>query len=576
MTGFRAFFDLLARAPQAKVWLLFALMALLGLTEGIGLVLLVPLLGLLYESGDAGNNLTTGISNALEAIGLSPQLLPVLTLFVALIAFRAAIQVLHEYIGTNLKQELVDGLRQECLERLLRADWRWTSQRRQSDHVNHIVTNVNRVSAGLTVGLSFIVLALTSSFYLAVAFSLNTTMTSLALVSGGGIFLLLAWLRRSALRLGEALGGANRTMQATVQESLTGIKIAKILRIESVFTAHFKEVTARLRRQQVAFATTSAFSRALFNTLGAALLAIYLYIAVTFLDMPLPALLVLVFIFARLIPNFMAAQRNAQQWLFSMPAWTEVKQLLEDTAYAAEPQIMSGCHVRFQHQLTLNNVTVSYATREAPALENITLTIKARTTVAVVGASGAGKSTLADAMMGLIEPDSGSITVDDVKIQGPDRIAWRSSVAYVPQEIILFHDTIAANLRRASARASNAELTEVLHKAAADFVFDLPQGLDTVIGDGGVLLSGGEKQRLALARALLHKPDLLILDEATSALDLANETRIRHAVEQLHGDLTVVIMGHRLAFLEKADAIIVLDQGRVKKIGVWEDVKDLL
>lgn len=573
MSGAYSFIDLLKRAPRAKLVALFVLMTLLGLTEGVGLVLLVPLLSLLYGEEAEGDSLVEALVVALDFIGLEARLESVLAVFVGLIVARSLIQVSHERTAARLQHEVVDGLRLECFKALLRAGWGWTSQRRQSDNINHIVTNVNRVGLGLTVGLSFSVLAVTSAVYLAVAFGLNATMTGLALASGGGIFLLLARQRKTALSLGESLGGANRAMQAIVQECLSGIKIAKILGIETEFASRLSDVIARLRQQQITFVTTSATSRALFNTLGAVLLTAYLYVAVTFLEMSLPTLFVFVFIFARLIPNFMALQRNVQQWLYAKPAWAEIASLLQEAGVEAEPVLSADVVVRLSDKLTLDKACFTYQSRMTPALSNLQVTIGARTTVAVVGPSGAGKSTFADIVMGLIEPDNGQLLVDGLPVTGARRMAWRSSVAYVPQDVFLFNDTIAANLRWSSADASDSELCEALERSAADFVFALPAGLDTVVGDGGVLLSGGEKQRLALARALLHRPDLLILDEATSALDVASEKRILAAVENLHGRLTVIVIGHRLAFLEKADKIIVLEGGAIKKAGTWDEVR---
>ena len=153
-----------------------------------------------------------------------------------------------------------------------------------------------------------------------------------------------------------------------------------------------------------------------------------------------------------------------------------------------------------------------------------------------------------------------------------ERLRWRHAVAYVPQDIFLFHDSIRNNLLWGHPEASEADLRLALEKAAADFAFKLPQGLDTVVGDGGIRLSGGERQRLALARTLLKRPALLILDEATSALDLDNEARVREAIEHLHGDLTVVIIGHRLPTLQHADQVLILEEGRIASQGTWAEI----
>jgi len=181
-----------------------------------------------------------------------------------------------------------------------------------------------------------------------------------------------------------------------------------------------------------------------------------------------------------------------------------------DCEAAAEPADAPQTHAELtlavRQAIELRGVGVSYAQRHRPAVDQLDLTLPARTTTAIMGHSGAGKSTLADLLMGLLEPQQGEIRVDGVPISGGLRKQWRRQVAYVPQECFLFHDSIRNNLTWGAEQATEADLRLALQRAAADFVFDLPQGLDTVVGDGGVRLSGGERQRLALARALLKRP----------------------------------------------------------------------
>jgi ATP-binding cassette subfamily C protein len=154
----------------------------------------------------------------------------------------------------------------------------------------------------------------------------------------------------------------------------------------------------------------------------------------------------------------------------------------------------------------------------------------------------------------LLRPEQGKIQVDGQTLEGEHRRAWRRQIAYVPQEVFLFHGTIRDNLLWANPRVDDAALWQALHQvAAADFVARLPRGLDTSVGERGIHLSGGERQRIALARALLRQPLLLILDEATSALDTGNEERIRDALAGLHGALTLVIIAHRLSTIRHAD-----------------------
>jgi ATP-binding cassette subfamily C protein len=170
-------------------------------------------------------------------------------------------------------------------------------------------------------------------------------------------------------------------------------------------------------------------------------------------------------------------------------------------------------------------------------------------------------------------PDAGRILVDGSELTDDRLSAWRRTVGYVPQETFLIDDTVRQNLLWAQPGASDAELWDALTKAAADgFVRDLPQGLDTLIGERGVLVSGGERQRLSIARALLRRPRLLVLDEATSSLDTVNEHRIREALEALHHQLTIVIITHRLSTIRHADVIYVMHDGQIVESGRWDEL----
>jgi len=186
----------------------------------------------------------------------------------------------------------------------------------------------------------------------------------------------------------------------------------------------------------------------------------------------------------------------------------------------------------------------------------------------VVGPSGAGKSTLFDLLQRFHDPGDGSICLNDIDIRDLSLAEVRSSMAYVPQEAVLFSGTVGDNIRYGRIDADETEVWEALRLANAEgFVRALPQGLQTVLGESGVGLSGGQKQRLAIARALLTKPRILLLDEATSALDADSEQAIRDSVERLKGRCSILVIAHRLSTVRQADRILVLEAGRLVAAG---------
>lgn len=577
ISPFRLFNKVLSEAPKPGLLLLLLLMLLVSILESVGLVLLVPMLESLGNGVNANNALSETVRGLFTFLQLPFGLAGLLVLFCILVVLRSILSVIRARQNTRLQTELIDRVRRRCYSALLYADWRWLVTGRRSDHANTLMNEVNQLSNGLYFGIQLIGTSITMAAYLLAAMTLSWQACLVSMAAGVLIFFMLKGLRRQAQQLGQTMSHAERDLMGNVQESLGGIKLAKILGAETAYLQRFDRSTSAMREENIQFQINQTRAGAAYQTVGALLLAAFLYTGIEVFQIPMATVLTLAFIFSRLLPMFASTQQQYQYWLHALPSVARCYELISQAEAAAEPvQTHSAVFERVDHDIHLDSVTLHYQGRQKPALDALTLRFPARTTTAIVGESGAGKSTLADVLMGLIAPDGGTIHVDGIEITGHERLRWRASVAYVPQDAFLFHDSIRRNLLWAKPDASNDELHQALMRAAADFVLQLPNGLDTVVGDGGVLLSGGERQRIALARALLKRPALLILDEATSALDRGNEARIRQAIENLHGDLTVVIIGHRLATLEHADHVVVMADGGVKAQGHWRDVAGYL
>lgn len=239
----------------------------------------------------------------------------------------------------------------------------------------------------------------------------------------------------------------------------------------------------------------------------------------------------------------------------------------EDDSGSVEIDRVKG-DVRFE------NVVFSYDRENAPVIDGISITVKAGTTLAIVGQSGSGKSTLVGLLPRFYDIDSGDIRIDGVSIRDYTLASLRDNIGLVSQDVLLFNDTIRNNLAYGQLRSHSEE--ELMRAAEAahvmDFVNDLPDGLDTKVGDRGALLSGGQRQRIAIGRALLKNAPVLILDEATSALDTQSERRIQEALNVLMKDRTTLVIAHRLSTVEKADRIIVLDAGRIVESGTHAEL----
>jgi len=229
---------------------------------------------------------------------------------------------------------------------------------------------------------------------------------------------------------------------------------------------------------------------------------------------------------------------------------------------------------RVQGDVHFRDVSFSYGDKKGPVLSDINIEIEAGKTLAIVGQSGSGKSTLVSLLPRFYETDSGDILLDNVKIGDFTLASLRDNISLVTQDVVLFNDTIANNLAYGQLRSLPKE--DLMRAAEAahvlDFANDWPDGLDTMVGDRGVLLSGGQRQRIAIGRALLKNAPILILDEATSSLDSQSERRIQDALNVLMKDRTTLVIAHRLSTVEKADRIIVLDAGRVVESGTHDEL----
>ncbi|THF73674.1 ABC transporter ATP-binding protein [Cohnella fermenti] len=540
--------------------------AALGLFDGVGLYLLVPMLGLLGLLGEGGGVplLGQGLA-ALRELPDSYALPLLLAVYVAVVGVQALLQRVQSIRAVRLQQGFIRHLRLGLYEGLMRANWPFFGRRRNSD-IHHLLTSeLARVSQA-----THLLLQLASSLaftivQIGIAFWLSAPLTGFALASGA----LIAFAMRRKVRRAKAVGNEtselSQSFYAGINDHFAGIKDIKSNRLEASFLSWFGSLTGRMEANFLAFARLQATTRSWYQLSAAALIAVFVLLAVEVLHVGAGQLLLVVIIFARLWPRFTTIQAGAEQLLSAAPALRGLRELERDCAAAREPEATGASDaMSLQRGLECRYVYYRYGTQaEADyALRDVSIRIPAGRMTAIVGRSGAGKSTLAELLMGLLEPERGVLLADGVPVSGETRLALRHSVGYVSQEPFLFHDSIRHNLLCVRPDASEEELWEALRFAAADeFVSRLPEGLDTVVGDRGCRLSGGERQRLVLARAIVRKPSILVLDEATSALDSDNEERIREALDRLRGTMTIVVIAHRLSTIRGADQVIAMERG---------------
>lgn len=570
---------LIGVVPHWKLALALALMLSVTLTQGAQLLLLVPLMdliGLNVQEGSVGW-LAEFVSSAFAAVGMRPTLGAVLVVFAVFTTLLALVSRYQTIFNFKLQADYTAAMRRRLYGAIANTDWLTFSRSRASDFTHALTTEMDRIGAVTVFSISLINSAVLAAIYVAVAFQLSGTMTAIVFVSGAALLLALRKKTREAQVTGKHISLATNGMYSAAIEHLDSMKTTKSYGAENRGADLFSGLAGRVAQMSLNSIRNQAETKFWFGVGSVTILCIILYVSSEVLDMTAAGLILLLFLFNRIIPLFSGIQRDYQLCLNVLPAFDGVMTILKRCEAASESREGPQENIELRDAVRLEGLSFTYGKEEkSPAISDLSLSIRDGQTTAIVGPSGAGKSTIADLVLGLITPTRGQVRVDETPLDARHLQSWRGQIGYVAQDTFLFNDTVKANLLWACPEADDAEISQALKLAAADeFVSRLPEGLGTVLGDRGVRLSGGERQRLSLARALLRKPSLLILDEATSALDSENEARIRSAVEELHGRTTILIITHRLSTIRGADVIHVLEQGRLVESGGWDELIDM-
>jgi ATP-binding cassette subfamily C protein len=560
-------------------WQLFTavlLMTITSLTEGLGVALLFPILQVagfnLANQGHVGHY-TGEVRALLVASRLPPHLwlATLLLIFMLLMALRSLFSRMQSVLTfrTALTYELT--LSRRLYQAIIQADWLFLVRRRASDFTHALTAELARVANCTYLFIGAMANAILALVYIGLALKLSAGMTLLVLAAGAVLLLVSRRWMRAVHQSGAAVSDSVSEVYAAATEHLQNLKAMKFSDAQTTDLAMFSALQASALQQSLNSTRSQAAAAFWFEAGSLMVLAAIIFASLQLLNVAPASILLLLAVFTRLIPRLAAGQNQLQAFLSELPAFENLQQMQDDCVANAEVPGAPSHETATAFEIRLEHIEFGY-TPQRPVLTDVSLTIAAGAFTAIAGASGAGKSTLADLVDGLLAPLGGRVLVDGVALTAQQARAWRRHVGYVAQDTVLFHDTVRANLQWAMPHATEPEMRASLYQAAADFVFDLPQGLDTTVGDRGMLLSHGQRQRIALARALLRKPGLLILDEATSSLDLENEKRILDAIRQLRGKTTVLLIAHRISAIQCADMIYILENGRIEESGTWHQL----
>ncbi|QJR82930.1 lipid A export permease/ATP-binding protein MsbA [Alteromonas pelagimontana] len=356
---------------------------------------------------------------------------------------------------------------------------------------------------------------------------------------------------------------------SAVEQAVKGHKVVLMFGGQKIEEDRFAKKNNFNRQQTMKLAVTQILSVSSIQVIASIALAVVLFIASTpqmIEELTAGVFISVVFYMVLLLKPLKQLTTVNNEFQKGMAACTSVFEVLDEND---EPDNGTVTKQRVKGNLSFENVTFTYPGKNIPALKNISFSAKAGETVALVGRSGSGKSTISSLLTRFYSPQQGEVLLDDISLEDYDLKSLRSQFALVSQHVTLFNDTIANNIAYGSlekvSRKDIEQAADIAH--VTEFLAQLPDGLDSIVGENGLMLSGGQRQRIAIARAILTNAPVLILDEATSALDTESERLIQDALEKLQKERTSIVVAHRLSTIENADQIIVVEQGQIIEKG---------
>ena len=574
---------ILTPAERKLALLLLFMILVMAFLDMLGVASIMPLITLLTNPDIIDENLI--LKNIFETTGIfgvetKQQFIFVFGICVfLLLVFTLAFKALTIYVQIRFSAMREYSLGKRLVEGFLHQPYSWFLNRHSADLGKTVLSEVSLViSHGIKPIMNLITYTTITIMLVTLLIFVDPKLSIIVGLILGTAYGAIYKITRSFLkRIGEERMHANEERFRVITEAFGAAKEIKVDGLEEVYSQRFSK-PAKTAAQHAASAQLIgnlpryALEAVAFG--GMVLMILYLMTkSGTFVE-ALPIISLFAFAGYRLMPALQQIYVSFSQLRY---IGSSLDSLYDDLkSFKLTYQKIDHQTLPLNKKIKLNNINYSYPDSSRTALKNIDITVPAFNTVGIVGATGSGKTTLVDIILGLFEAQKGTLEVDGKIINNQNRRNWQKSIGYVPQQIFLSDDTVAANIafgvdfknidQKAVERAAKiANLHEFV-------VNELPNQYKTTIGERGVRLSGGQCQRIGIARALYHNPNVLILDEATSSLDNLTEQAVMEAVHNLGKNLTIVLIAHRLSTVKKCDTIFLLEKGELKGQGTFEEL----
>lgn len=550
-----------------------ALAVVSSMFDAAGLALVAPVIALIADSeADLANSeIVNWTRDIFSWFGFEFRLRALILLILAITVIRGFLLLLQSWTTAHFTVRYEAEVRARAFSVIMSSSWPFLLRQKSGAVMNMLVSETARTGGTYGVLNAAVVSLLNLLTYLAIALIISWQLTLATVAATGMLLVVYGILTRFARILGRRMSEIGEDMMSEIDDGVGGAKIIKSEAHEDAVSDRFLEVITRRARIQLLTLVNGGIFQAVAEVALIGLLLGALVLGTRVIDLPSSTVLVFSLLFFRIYQRTRAFQATLLAAATSLPAVAVVDRMISE----AEQSVESDGHIEFTGLLSdieFQDVGFGYGDGRQ-VLTGIDLTIPRGSTVALVGPSGIGKTTVIDLAIGLLQPTSGRVLVDGRPLQEYSSRSWRSNLAYVSQETVLFHDSIFKNIAWGRERASRSDVMEAARLANAEgFIDSMPERYDTIIGDRGARLSGGQRQRIALARALLRKPELLILDEATSELDTVAETRIQNTLEVIRGSTTILMAAHRLSTILSADLICVMGSGTILEMGTAEEL----